>query len=733
MKKYKLPVILIFPFVFLAFTGIISDQYKWETFTYYGEVNDIKLVGQNLWSATDGGVYTYNFSSGEYITFSNTDGLPEITNKAIAVDENNKVWIASKNGVISIFGDDSGLEEIIRIDPGEIRINVMVFHENYLYLGADKGIIKYSIERREVNSVFRNLGSFTPNIEVFDLLIENDNIWAATGSGAAAASLLSPNLQDPQFWRNFSTASGLPDNEVLCLEYFSSNIFIGSKKGLSVYDKSTDAVTVDSRFSSREVFDILSHDSELVFATSEGNYVLNGNDLAYFEGPWYAKKICFSSTFGYFFATGNNGVHRKNGSDWTIILPNGPGGNAFGEITKDDSGKLWVASGGGGNRGIYSWNGISWTNYLTQDGLVSNNFFSVAVDPQNRKWFGTPGAGLMIIDDNTGFEVIHINETDGKLTGSDSPSFVVVGDIYKDSAGNMWVVNSFANNGNALIAVTPENEWYYFSTGDGLSSTIINKIVVSNNEVWIGTREEGVDVLNFGESPASKSDDTWRHYSSGNSLLSSNQITEMAVDNDNYIWIASGDGLFYWNGSQLKAMNGLLDKNVNSISVDGINNKWIGTNSGISILDRENYQWTHLNTGNSPLVDDKVTSIYIDKSEGIVYAGTALGLSVIQSPYGLKENDNTELEAYPNPFIPDGSSSSLTITGISVASTVKIFTPGGVLVKELREEEGNVIGTRAYWDGKDKNGNYVPSGIYVIISHSYDSVIKRGKAALIRR
>ncbi len=90
----------------------------------------------------------------------------------------------------------------------------------------------------------------------------------------------------------------------------------------------------------------------------------------------------------------------------------------------------------------------------------------------------------------------------------------------------------------------------------------------------------------------------------------------------------------------------------------------------------------------------------------------------------------TNLFVYPSPFILNGGNNQLTISGLVVDSDIKILSITGKLISEFPSPGGNV----AFWDGKDMNGNYVSSGIYLVIAFDKEgNNAVAGKVAVIRK
>ena len=63
-------------------------------------------------------------------------------------------------------------------------------------------------------------------------------------------------------------------------------------------------------------------------------------------------------------------------------------------------------------------------------------------------------------------------------------------------------------------------------------------------------------------------------------------------------------------------------------------------------------------------------------------------------------------------------------------SLIKILTVNGKLISEFTSPGGRI----GFWDGKDLDGNIVPSGIYIIIAYDEDADnIATSKVAVIRK
>jgi flagellar hook assembly protein FlgD len=66
--------------------------------------------------------------------------------------------------------------------------------------------------------------------------------------------------------------------------------------------------------------------------------------------------------------------------------------------------------------------------------------------------------------------------------------------------------------------------------------------------------------------------------------------------------------------------------------------------------------------------------------------------------------------AYPNPVKP-GYTGLITVTGLSMNADVKILSSNGALVAEGKSNGGSFT-----WDGNDRKGRRVASGVYMVVT-----------------
>ncbi|MCD6327622.1 PQQ-binding-like beta-propeller repeat protein [bacterium] len=148
---------------------------------------------------------------------------------------------------------------------------------------------------------------------------------------------------------------------------------------------------------------------------------------------------------------------------------------------------------------------------------------------------------------------------------------------------------------------------------DELLTNSFTSVAIADDAVWLGCNQ-GINVIDTSE-PAPADFAFWPAMNSANSALPSDLVTTIVVDpNSDEVWIGTQDGgiAIYdmgvgdWTGSY-DSSNGLNSDCVNTIYFDTHNRVFIGTDAGVSCLNRIFDSWRHYNMANSGLPSDFVT------------------------------------------------------------------------------------------------------------------------------
>ena len=320
----------------------------------------------------------------------------------------------------------------------------------------------------------------------------------------------------------------------------------------------------------------------------------------------------------------------------------------------------------------------------------------VKFDASNNLWFlnsQAPAASLIRLTDGTFHKHNHaelMKLNDGGFTNKSNGNLA---NIMIDSQGIMWFVN---NNWvtPAFYQYDRENDdvtaYESFVNQDGIKITLNNGVRCitedANHDLWIGTDAGPI-------------------------------VFERNAMNDNHptfiqVKVPRNDGTDYAD----YLLSGI---DITAIAIDGGGRKWFGTNgNGVYLISADNMtQIQHFTTENSKLLSDIVLSIAINSQSGEVFFGTEQGLcSYISDAIEPAESmDKDHVYAYPNPVNFKNYSGLITVTGLTLNADVKITNAAGYLIAEGRSNGGLFT-----WDGRDKNGNRVGSGIYNVLTATQD-------------
>lgn len=391
-----------------------------------------------------------------------------------------------------------------------------------------------------------------------------------------------------------------------------------------------------------------------------------------------------------------------------------------------------------------------WTNYQENLSLktgydyLDNNV--LAVDPRNANHVFVGGrTGLYEFLD--GQLKAYYNKDNSLLQGAMDRgrelgnNYVLINGLCFDNKGDLWILNSQASREN-LLRLSADGQMTSFSKPalmkNGVGGSVLTSMVFDNrNNLWFCNdhwdypalfcyqpatdkllsftrfvNEDGssLDLVPHSVTPLSNGD-VWVTTTIGPLLLSRSAIDNPETAVFTQVKVPRNDGTNLAD----YLLSGI---DVTCMAIDGGGRKWFGTKAnGVYLISADNMtQVKHILSSNSLLLSDNILSIAINNATGEVFFGTDKGLCSYMSdattPSDRPGEDNTY--AYPNPVKP-GYTGPITIVGLSMDADVKIVTTNGVLVATGISNGGSFI-----WDGKDKFGKPVASGVYMVESADED-------------
>ena len=525
---------------------------------------------------------------------SDLDGFNGIKLTAVTIDNSGKIWFGSENGIIDVYdpgnNTTSSILDIFSSGRSLKSINQLSVTGDTIIVASDFGISLIDSKSLLFLDTFFKFGSFTSNIAV-NSIFNNGLIYAATILGVAVQKRDAKNLSAPESWDVFTTANGLPSNNINKLIMFNSKLIAGTDNGLAQNDGFSWSAILP-RFNGEKIKDLLVVQDTLYILSENSISAYDGtNVLTRFSSGKNLNALAFSSTLGLLAAT-DFGIIQVYGSSAESIHPNGPAANHFPSMTVDNNGILWSASGRDVTGvGFYKFDGDKWTTFDKSNTpkLPSNSYNVVFAAPDNAKYFGNWGNGFVKVTDNsiTNYDV---NNTD--LVGIESdPNFLVISGFGADSKNNIWVLNFWAADRNVLNAITPTGLWHHFKVPSELNLTLqshFNLVVDQFNTKWYSStdpKRSGLFFFNENSTLTNTTDDISGYISTLNGL-NSNYISAIALDKRGELWVGSNFGVniisnlgsLSSSGSGLKISSvfSLRQQSINYIAVDPLNQKWVG-------------------------------------------------------------------------------------------------------------------------------------------------------------
>ena len=322
----------------------------------------------------------------------------------------------------------------------------------------------------------------------------------------------------------------------------------------------------------------------------------------------------------------------------------------------------------------------------------------------------------------------------GKELGND---YVLISGMKFDKNGHLWVLNN-QTEGVTLLEFDPvENKWTdhhnkILTNDNGIGKHAFRSMIIDSrgllwfvNDNWV---QPAVFVCDMENDVIVKYDN---FVNQDGTRYSINWITCVCEDKEGNIWVGTDMGPFMIQKNEVGESNVtfyqvkiprndgtdyadylLAGVSISSITVDGGNRKWFGSdNAGAFLISADNMQQLQsFTTANSKLISDNISYITINPTSGEVFFLSDKGLCSYMSDASepAESMDDDTVYAYPNPVTPDYTG-LITITGLTYDADVKITSSNGALI-----EEGRSNGGMFTWDGKDKNGKRVASGVYMV-------------------
>tara|TARA_Y100001954_G_scaffold226286_1_gene267948 strand:- start:7723 stop:9873 length:2151 start_codon:yes stop_codon:yes gene_type:complete len=692
---------LFFITLYCSLNGQNTPVYCWQEHLSYTNAKHILEVGNNIYCATENGLFYYNKEDYTVNRLNKTTGLSDVGISAMKYDsENNIIIISYLNTNVDLIKGD----EIINITDikdrliiGEKKINNIDIESGVAYLSTSFGLILMDLKKEEIIDTYK-IGE-NGNFEgINDCYIDDTSIFVGTNEGVYFADKNSNTLFDFNSWTKHPSHSGeiaeiivtyggiIFNNQYPFIKVRNSNGYYleFGNDFVNIYQDDNLTLELHSDSNFNKIQDVLIDKNNVLWVADSSNSLLKYENFEFLE----------------------------------VIKPSGPASNTT-ENIKFQDGFLFLMHNNNSVTASRTGDLIGWTYWKQLDNAVCSEKIG------NKIYFGSSSSGLWKKDGGQ-----FIRYTPGNTQNILDTNYCV-SNLTSDKEGNLW--GTVSNSGKALFVRNYDNYWDYFFMSQLPNDRDIRNLIIDDyGQKWGSVRAKGLFVYNDNGTIEDKSDDQYRVITTsiGNGNLPSQEVYALANDLDGNIWVGTKEGVcvFYspssvFSGYNFDAQQIIVEENgfgqylldseiVYSILIDGGNRKWIGTlGSGLYLLSEEGTEEIyHFTSKNSPLISDNILDLEINHNTGEIFISTDKGLMSFRNDATAAKTNINSIEIFPNP-VRENYYGNISINGLAFESNVKITDVSGNLVFETNSNGGTAI-----WNGTDANNKRVGTGVYLVFS-----------------
>lgn len=752
---YNVRRLILFFLMSFVLVQAYPQNNRWTIYAAYHDASKCVSVGSKIYVLSDGGLYSYDYEDMDVVTYDKSGVLSDngIFDISYCSEEKTLV-IVYNNGNIDLLYDDGSVYNMTDFKnktAGDKTINDIYVNGKNMYMSTNYGLLIVDIAER----IFSK--TYTLDYGINSVAVDGNFIYAATDNGVYKGNT-ADNLQDKSKW------SVITKNAIDEFIDFNGKLYSLTSSGVFSIDKSTFAMTNISKFSAKywsicNDMLLLSDASSLYSVGTDGKMTLldgKGIRTADYAGNTY---WCACGTDGLKGMSLKDGKFTENVSS---VIPDSPMRNYSYFLRMTPENRLLVAGGSFNYNGqsfpgtLMKYENQSWTCFDEETPIATVgkslyvNVTDIAQDPNDSEhhFAGSASDGIFEFKDYK--MVNHYDYRNSPLqsilpSSSRPNAYVWITGLEYDKDGNLWMLN---NQTDTIVRILKnDGKWAALYYSEIKDIPTLDQVLFDNRGwAWINCRRTTNNPVNYAgvfcvdtkgtlENTADDSRKFITRFSNQDGVAYSPDLFNcIAEDFDGNIWFGTDKGPFvtyspedvfdngfYFTQVKIPRNDGtnladylLSDVNITCITIDGGNRKWMGTSgNGVYLLSSDGIEMIeHFTTENSPLISDNIESIAIDGSTGEVFFGTDAGLvsylGTATDPAGSLSDDN--IKVYPNPVRPEYTG-RISITGLMRDTDVKIVSASGYLVNS-----GTSVGGEYTWDGKNKGGKRVASGVYYVLA-----------------
>jgi signal transduction histidine kinase/ligand-binding sensor domain-containing protein len=525
-----------------------------------------------LWIGTDKGLARYDGVNLEI--YGTEQGIHDPNIWSICEDPLQRIWIGTGTGEVFILDRQSGI--ILKLAdtfPRGSNFGMMRDHEGQMWIArSSQGYIIVNEKNQTVKKLSKKEGLAANNPTIKVLQDKKNRIWLSSSGGASVVDAEAKTL-----------TRCLSNNAIFSLmEDQDGNIWAGGSGGayvLNIENGTQQQLGVRQGIDG-QVFGLLQDRSGTIWVSTDQNKA-------------YAVNLQTSTLEKFLVGTDNSILYS---------------------LTEDAEGQLWVGSVNAGSH-VINLNRGRPGNFTTADGLGSNAIWSSIEANDGKIWLGTRN-GIDIYDPTTR-TLRHLGTAQGLPNER-------MNHLYEDKLGQIW---AFGNNIGITVINTKEGTIKTLGRDQGLRATDIQRVWEDEHgQMWMGSFNGEIFVYKPGGNLYKRISNltAWK----------GERTYSLTSDRTGQLWMCNGKGgvaVVDREGKTMKALTtsqGLLSNTAYNTLESSTGEIWIGTNKGINKLNLARQTIANFTTLEGLTNNDIWT---LNERNGIIYAGTSRGLSMISS------------------------------------------------------------------------------------------------------
>ena len=696
----------------------------WRMHLSYHHLIDIALAEKQIYSATDNAIFVYDKIDESSQTIAKLDGLSGGGISAIAYSEDrHTLVIGYQDGNIDLIKENViSTISTIKTDNFTMdkKINNIYLLDDVAYLAANFGIGIVDLEKVQIRETIINLG---PE-KIYEVVVHNDSLFAASTSGVLAASLdPSINILDFNNWKFFDNTS----SEVISITVANNRLYAAEKQE-NIYQYNRGNLTLEIALQGESLVKIRPSQEGLFIIAEKGIWNYTNSTLTTIDNDIISipNEVLQDDEGIIWIADQTNGLIKHLDTNTAQrIVPSGPFSDHAFHIAFIQN-KIFALSGRGlqsqppfSSEGFYKFEDGRWSNFNQYGvGVIIpqvRDLNDIAYNSATRQFaIASFQDGILLIDEDNSSSVVDMSTFDSSLFSNSISGVAYAND-------GVWVLNY--GQDKSVHHWKNDGTWQPFTLNNSATKYPLDILVVENNDKWLRLDPLfGGGIYVFNEESGKQ-----RLLNSvlNNGGLPSSDVYAIAEDLNGLVWVATSRGVAYFSSSSSIGDNNaidaiipridfvplLRDEKVIAIAIDPGNRKWFGTENGAWLFDeRGEKKLAHFNINNSLLLSNKILSIGINSINGEVFFATDQGVVSFRGTATVAHKGHKSVKIFPNPVTKDFNG-LVAISGLTKDAIVKITDISGKLIRQMRSSGGTAV-----WNVKDYHGNRAATGVYLVFS-----------------